>query len=546
MTRTAVLALALTALMAGPAQGSAPTDGTRLLLGSATGSGTTDFEVVVVPGLGLDDLEAAQDLGAVGLLNPGAGPETSAALAEAALARGEVRNSLRGGIPSGPALLAPTRGKLDPHAGPAIYLGLPEGGLQPNDRRYPVLVVGPGYDGLLTSESTRIPGLVSVADVAPTALGREDALGAQPAADPVAELRSLDERIDENNDARLPATILVCALVLALALVAPRAAVPGFAAALLTNVVLGIAGVSSLWPVLVSFAAAVLLGGPILAAVLRSELTLGSFLAGVLAAYLLALGIDGPTVALSPLGPTQNSRYFGLSNLLETMLLMAALVGAALLYRALGWAAYAGIALLAFVAIAGNRFGADGGGAIVLAAGFAILTVLLAGGGGRALALAAGASLVLALGLIGLDAATGGSSHVTSALADGPVGLGSDLVERIELSWERATTSWGVGLAVVGLLAVLVVLVVRTLRRPRPLQEFAVPLSFAAAIGVSLIVNDSPIDVLLIGVTGYAAVAPDMLRPRWPAAFSSSSSSALWSSSPPAAAAKTPSHCPRP
>jgi hypothetical protein len=533
MARTAALVLAFLALMAGPAQSSAQL-------------GTTTFEVVVVPGLTLDDLEAFQDRGAVGLLNPGAGPETSGALARAALARGEVRNSLRGGLPEGPALLTPTGGELGAADGPAIYLGLPEGGLQPNDRRYPILVVGPGYEGLLTSESTRIPGLVSVADVAPTALGRDDALGAKAAADPVDELRRVDERIDENNEARLTATILVCALVLALALVAPRAAVPGFAAVLLANLALGIAGVSGFWPVLVSFAVAVLLGGAILAAVLRSELALGSFLVGVLAAYLLAFGIDGTTVALSPLGPTQNSRYFGLSNLLETMLLVPALVGAALLYRVLGWAAFAGTALLAFVAIAGNRFGADGGGAIVLAAGFAILAVLLAGGGRREFALAAAGALVLALGLIGLDAATGGSSHVTSALADGPLGLGGDLVERVELSWERATASWGVGLAVVLLLAALMILVVRTLRRPEPLDQLAVPLSFAAAIGVSLIVNDSPTDVLLVGVTGYAAVAADMLRPRWPAAFSSSSSSALWSSSPPAAAAKTPRLRPRP
>jgi hypothetical protein len=501
--------------------------------------------VVVVPDFTLDDLEAAQDLGAVGLLNPGAGPETSGELARAALVRGEVRNSLRGGIPPGPALITPTRGELGGAAGPAIYIGLPAGGRQPNDRRYPILVVGPGHEGLLTSESTRIPGLVSVADVAPTALGREDGLGSQTASDPIGELRSLDRRIDENNDVRLAATILVCALVLALALVAPRAAVPGFAAALLANLALGIAGVTSAWAVLAAFGVAVAVGGPVLAAALRSELVLGSFLVGVLALYLLALGIDGTTVALSPFGPTQNARYHGLSNLLETMLLVPALVGGALLYTVLGWAAYAATGLLGFVTIAGNRFGADGGGAIVLAAGLTVLAVLLVGGGRRALALAFGGSLLLALGLIGLDAATGGSSHVTSALADGPVGLGGDLVERVELSWERSTVSWGAGLAVVLLLAVLAFLVVTTLRRPEPLEELAVPLSFAAAIGVSLIVNDSPTDVLLVGVTGYAAVAAGMLRPRWPASFRSSSSSALWSS-PPAAAAKTPRLRPRP
>jgi hypothetical protein len=535
MARTAVVALAFMALMASPAQGSAP-----------TGTGTTDFEVVVVPGFTVDDLESVQDLGAVGLLNPGAGPETSAELARAALVRGEVRNSLRGGAPSGPELVAARSGALGSADGPAIYVGLPESGVQPNDRRYPILVVGPGYEGVLTSESTRIPGLVSIADVAPTALGREDALGSEPAENAVAELRGLDERIDENNDVRLPATLVVCALVLALALLAPAAALPGFAAALLANLVLGITAVSDFWAVLVVLGLAVAVGGPVLAAFLRSPLALGVFLVAVVGAYLLALGLDGTIVPLSPFGPTQNSRYFGLSNMLETMLLVPALAGAALLYTALGWAAFAGSALLVVVTVAGNRFGADGGGAIVLAAGLAVLAVLLAGGGRRALAVAVGAALAIALGLIGLDAATGGSSHVTSALEDGPVGLGGDLVERVELSWERATSSWWVGLAVVALLALFTLVVIRVVRRPEPLSVLAVPLAFASAIAVSLVVNDSPLDVLLVGLTGYVAIAADMLRAPWPASSRSSSHSVLWSSSPPAAAARTPRLRPRP
>jgi hypothetical protein len=527
MARTAVVAFAFMALMAGPAQ-------------------ATTFDVVVVRGFTVDDLEAVQDLGAVGLLNPGAGPETSRELALASLVRGEVRNSLRGGGPSGPALIPVTEGAPGSAAGAAIYVGLPEGGRQPNDRRYPILVVGPGYEGLLTSDSTRITGLVSVADVAPTALGEEDGLGSDPAADAVAELRSLDALIEEKNEVHLAATILVCGLVLALALLVPAAAVPGLGAALLANLVLGLAGASAAWLVLVVLGLAVALGGPLLAALLRAPLALGACLAAVVGAYLLALGLDGAAVALSPLGPTQNSRYFGLSNLLETMLLVPALAGAALLYRALGWAAFAGTALLAFVTVAGNRFGADGGGAIVLAAGFAVLAVLLAGGGRWALALAVGAALLLALGLVGLDAATGGSSHVTSALGDGPAGLAGDLVERVELSWERATASVWVGLAVASLLAVLVLLVVLTLRRPEPLDELAVPLSFATAIAVSLVVNDSPTDVLLVGVTGYAAVTAGMLRASWHASSRSSSSSVLWSSPPAAAAAKTPRPRPRP
>jgi hypothetical protein len=532
MARTAALAFAFLVLMAGPAQGSTP----------------AHLDVVVVPGFTLDDLESVQDLGAIGLLNPGAGPETSAASAQASLVRGEVRNSLRGGLPEGEPLIELRRlgaGEL-PFRRPGIYVGLPEGGSQPNDKRYPILVIGPGYEGLLTSDSTRVPGLVSIVDIAPTVLGEGDALGSEPADDAAASLRDLDERIDDNNGARLPATILVCALVLALALFLPKAAVPGFAAALAANLALGISGVSSFWIVLAVLAVAVALGGPVLAALLRSDTALGAFLVAVVAGYLLALGIDGTTVALSPLGPSQNSRYFGLSNLLETMLLVPALAGAALLYRAFGWAAFAGTALLAFVTVAGNRFGADGGGAVVLAAGFAVLAVLLAGGGRRALAIAVGASITLALGLIGLDAATGGSSHVTSALGDGPVGLGGDLVDRVELSWRRATSSWWVGLAVVALIGVLALLVVRTLRGRKPLEELAAPLSLAAAIAVSLIVNDSPTDVLLVGATGYVAMAAGMLRAPWSASPRSSSAWPLWSSPSAAAGARRPRLRPRP
>jgi hypothetical protein len=526
MARTAALALAFLALMAGAAQ-------------------ATTFEVVVVPGFTLDDLEEAQELGAVGLLNPGAGPETSRVLAEASLVRGEVRNSLRGGGPNGPALLQTTDGALGSADGPAIYVGLPEGGLQPNDRRYPVLVVGPGYEGLLTSDETRIPGLVSVVDVAPTALDRDGALGSEPADDAAAELRSLDERIDENNGVRLPATLLVCALVVALALALPAAAVPGLAAALSANLLLGIAGVSGFWTVIVVFVLAVAVGGPLLARALATPFALGLVLAGVLAAYLLALGIDGTTVALSPFGPTQNSRYYGLSNLLETLLLVPALAGAALLWTRLGWLGYGATALLAFVAVAGNRFGADGGGAIVLAGGLAVLAVLLAGGGRRALALAVAAAFVLTLGLVALDAATGGSSHVTRALEDGPGGLADDLAERVELSWERATSEWYVSLVVAALLAVFVALVVRLLRRPEPLAVRAVPLALAAAIAASLVVNDSPTDVLLVGTTCYIATAAGMLSPRWRASSSSPSPFSRSSLRPAAAAGRRPPPSPR-
>src|SRR5918994_1893450 len=58
--------------------------------------------VAAVPGFGLDGLEARSAGGAVGLVVPDAGPTTSETRARAALATGQVVNSLRGDLPSGP------------------------------------------------------------------------------------------------------------------------------------------------------------------------------------------------------------------------------------------------------------------------------------------------------------------------------------------------------------------------------------------------------------------------------------------------------------
>jgi hypothetical protein len=495
MGRTVALALAFLSLTGGEAQ-------------------ATTFDVVVVPELRLSDLPRLEEQGAVGLLVPGAGPETSFELAWAALERGEVRNSLRGGLPEGPRLIAPTTGRLGTAPPPAIYLGLPQGGRQANDRRYPILVVGRGYQGVLTSPSTRIPGLVSIADVAPTARGSGTGLGHAAREDAAAELLALDRRIDGNNETRLAATLAVCGLVVLLAFVFPPAAVTGLAAALAANLALGLGGVSAPWAVLAVLALAVGLGGPLLAVAAADAAPLGLGLAAVVTAYLLVLGLDGASVALSPLGPSQNARFYGLSNLLETMLLLPAFAGAALLAARVGWTAFAAVAALAFVTIAGNRFGADGGGAIVLAVGFAVLGVLLARARKRRFALAVAAALALAAALVALDAATGSSSHVTRALEGGPRGLGGDLRDRVVLSWERATDTWYVALLIAALAIAVALLTIRTIRRRGFGEPAAVPLALTAAIAVSLVVNDSPNDVLLVGITAYLAAERGMLPRR--------------------------------
>ena len=200
---------------------------------------------------------------------------------------------------------------------------------------------------MLTSDSTRIDGLVSITDVA---TGR---LRVVPNDDPVEALETLDNRIDRNDRLRLPLTIALAALLIGLALVRPQLAVRALLVALAAN----------LW-----LAPAIAIAAGIAAV----ALPLGLACTAVLAAYLVSMGLDAETVALSPFGPSQSGRFYGVNNLLETMLLVPALVGAALLGRA-GVA----VAALAFVTIGGARFGADGGGIVVLAAAYLVLFLRL-------------------------------------------------------------------------------------------------------------------------------------------------------------------------
>ena len=408
---------------------------------------------------------------AVGLVVPGAGPSVSREGALAALEQGRLEHDLLGGVPTGERKL-----KLGRAGGVEIRISLPPPGTSENDRRYPVAILG--YRGLLTSDSTRIPGLVSITDFAN---GRVEVVASE---DPVAALERLDDRIDRNDRFRLPLTILLVALVLGLALVRPRFAVRALLVVLAANLWL------DPWLALLAAAAALVL-------------PLGLACGAVLAAYLASLGLDAETVALSPFGPSQSGRFYGINNLLETMLLVPALVGAAVLGRA-------GVVVgaIAVVAVGGNRFGADGGGLVVLAVAYLVLVLRL-----RAIrptprvvaAICAGA-VALTLGVLTLDALTGGESHVTRSVGDGPTALAGDLADRLELSVRRTAASPGAALVVLAGLCLLAWIVARGPRRP-------LPDALLAGLAVSLLVNDTPSDVIAVG----AAAAFALVRAERPA-----------------------------
>ena len=296
--------------------------------------------------------------------------------------------------------------------------------------------------------------------------------------DPVATLERLERRIERNDRWRMPLTFLVGGLAYLAAAFAPRLAPRVFLVALAANL-----WVAGWWVVALVALAGVLL-------------PLGLACAAVLAAYLLVLGLDPEAVALSPFGPSQAGRFYGLSNLLETMLLVPAFLGAWVLGR-LGIA----VAGLAVVAVAGNRFGADGGGLLVLLAGYA--TLLLRAAGRRptvrqGIGLAA-IVVAVALALVGIDAALGGSSHVTEAVREGPGSLLGHLADRIELSVRRSAAAFGPAFVVLASSAVLVAVATRRPRRP-------VTDALLVALLVSLVVNDTPSDVVGIGAAAAVAI----------------------------------------
>lgn len=488
LARTALAAVALAAASAGPA--------------AAAGQA---IPVVVVEGLELADLETLAPAGAVGLLVPGAGPRVSEEAALAALVRGKVRNSLRGGLPSGPVLIEYETSAEPPLAGPVIVLSLPAGGDQSHEARYPIAVLGGGFEGLLTSESTRIPGLVSIVDVAPTALGEEGGLGWAAAPAAAAHALELDERIRDNATARPLAALLAGLVILVLTAFSPAAGLLGFAGALAANLALGLAGVSEPWLVLAVFGVAT---GPVAwlaARRLRSPFALAVGFGAVMLAYLAALGVDGQAVALSPLGPSQNSRFFGLSNLLSALLLVPALAGVALARIALGWVAAGALAAVSLVAIAGSRFGADGGTAIALVAGLAVLELELARERRRTALAVAGLAVAAVAALVAIDAATGPSSHLTDSIGGGPDGLAADLRDRAVLAWERATEHWWLFALVATGTALIVALASRLVLAGTPRARRALPLALASATLVSLVVNDSPLDVTSAGLVAYLA-----------------------------------------
>ncbi len=242
-------------------------------------------------------------------------------------------------------------------------------------------------------------------------------------------------------------------------------------------------------------------------------------------AYLLDLAFGSPLIIRSLLGPNPlfGSRFYGIGNELESLLLALALIGLAALWYGRGRsrqaaAVFAGVGLVLAAALGSARLGADVGGVMTVAAGFGVATVLMLAGRltARTIALLLLAPLIALLLLAALDLLTGGDSHFTRTVlrADGSGAWWEIFARRFELAGRGLIR----GLMPVATLIAALIVALGIVRRERVLAPvdgdaaWRAGLAGAVAVGVfGALFNDSG-PMLLLFATFIALCGVIYLR----------------------------------
>jgi hypothetical protein len=419
-----------------------------------------------------------------------------------------------------------------------IAIARPTGG---SDPPVPIGIAGRGFNGTLTSDSTRMDGYVLSTDVAPTIL---DHFGiptpAEMSGQPiraegnvdVAAIESLGARMEVISSRRGPVIGLnIVVWLAALALVAllsrgrlarPAVRVTGLAIVYLPLVLL--LG-SALETGETAERLLVLLLSPALAALtlvfLRGYRALAVASGLTVLAYAIDVIAGSPLTSLSLLGPNPGLgvRFYGIGNELEALLVVLAVAGtgaglAAFAPRAPARASawtFVAFGLLAAAVFAAGRFGADVGAAIVFPVGAIVAAMTIAGRGRRPLLLAVVAAPVAVLALLALvDLLSGADAHLTRSVLDAG-GLG-DLADVAQRRLQLSARSFVRPVLLAFLPVVVALAVIAWLRRDRLRAWLAeVPALRAgltgalAATAIGTLANDSGALLLEIG-TAYLLV----------------------------------------
>jgi hypothetical protein len=410
-----------------------------------------------------------------------------------------------------------------------------------SDDLLPTGIAGPGFDGNLTSDSTRMDGYVLSTDLAPTILdyyGLE--VPSQMSGQPIRAEGTVDAAAIESLGARMAVIssrrgtviginvlawlglLLLVALCSRGRLARPAVRVAGLAIVYLPLVLLLGA---ALEPGETAERLLVLLLSPLLAGLTLLLLWGYRALAVAAAATVLAYAVDvvagSPLTSLSLLGPNPGLgvRFYGIGNELEAVLavLVVAGTGAALTAfatrasRRAAAIAFLAVGLAAAVVFAAGRFGADVGAAIVFPVGSAVAAVAIAGSGRRPLLLAVVAAPAAVLALMALvDLVSGANAHLTRSVLDAG-GLG-DLADVAQRRLQLSVRSFGRPVLLAFLPVVAAAAALAYLRRDR-LRAWlvGVPAMRAGLLGalaatvVGTLANDSGALLLEIG-TAYLLV----------------------------------------
>jgi hypothetical protein len=350
-------------------------------------------------------------------------------------------------------------GEIAAALGPDDLLIAVAAGARADQELLPVGIAGAGFEGNLTSASTRTDGIVTTTDIAPTILDRlgvevpDEVNGSEISSaerrDPAA-VAELQQRL-ESRPSREPVVLAPLGIWLALcglaALIWRR---PG------ARLALRLLGLSVAWAPLLLLVAAALdastlasallvgIGSVALAALAARRLAGTAAVALACGVTVTAYAVDvvagSPLTALSTLGPNPGAgvRFFGIGNELEAVLTTLTLVGTGAglaarprTERRTGAIWFAAVALLAIAAFAPGRFGADVGAAIVLGAGGATAAALALGlERRRAIALVLGAGILALAALLCLDLVLGGAHLSRSVLGAGEAGDVADVLDR--------------------------------------------------------------------------------------------------------------------
>jgi hypothetical protein len=415
----------------------------------------------------------------------------------------------------------------------------------------PIGITGQGFDGELTSDSTRTAGYVLSTDLLPTIL---QGFGFAPdeshpgvSKEPIrgegnldaAALGDLADRMEAIPDRRAPVVILslVSWIVVAAAvgLLAPalrRRALAWVALAFAYMPLMLLAG-AAIEPGALAEGLLVGFGAALLAAVtmfvVRGWWALAIACAITVVAYAIDVIAGSELTRLSLLGPNPifGARFYGIGNELEALIAVMVPVGVgAGLSAYTGWgmwvsrrlaiASFIGAAVIGSLVFATGRFGADVGAAIVLPVGAAVAAASLSGGTVRSnphrwglAAVIAAPILVVAL-IAALDLVSGGSSHLTRSVLD--AGGANELAEiaqrRLELSAHDFAQAAGNPLF--WLLIAGVCACITQWRRIDAWLRTAPPvragfLGACAAVAVGMLVNDSGATFFVLGSLALGA-----------------------------------------